>query len=491
MLSLTRRSLLRVGALVLLSGCGSGSAPAAPVARSAPALESSIATPGAADWPQFGFNAQRSNASPAPTGIDASSVGSLRRLRIAVPGTVDSSPIYLHRVSVAGGVRDVFVATSSYGRTFAIDAIDGSVLWQYVPPKISAWEGSAQITTASPAADPARAAVYAAAPDGAVRKLALSDGHVIWTAALTREPRHEKLASSLGVSGGSVLAATGGYFGDAPTYQGHVTAIARSTGRVTSTFNALCDQQVSVVQPSSCNASGAAIFARGGAVVEPRSGRLLVATGNGPYDGRRNFGDSVLELSSGKLRLRQAFTPPEQAKLNAGDTDLGSGGPALLAGGLVASGGKDGLLRVLDLQRLDGRNAGAPFRVGGSLQTLPLPGRAPIFSAAAVSGRRMFLASAGGTRAYEVIGRRLSVAWSAAAHGTSPVLAGGLLYVYDPDGGTLNVYEPASGRRLAALPAAPGHWNSPVLGDHRIALPVGNANDHARSGALELYYPSG
>ena len=61
------------------------------------------------------------------------------------------------------------------------------------------------------------------------------------------------------------------------------------------------------------------------------------------------------------------------------------------------------------------------------------------------------------------------------------------MYVYDVDGGGLNVYRPGSGRRLATLPAGSGHWNSPVLGDGRIALPEGDANDHSRNGILDIY----
>jgi hypothetical protein len=61
-----------------------------------------------------------------------------------------------------------------------------------------------------------------------------------------------------------------------------------------------------------------------------------------------------------------------------------------------------------------------------------------------------------------------------------------LLYVYSPSGG-LNVYRPTTGALLARLPAGPGHWNSPIVTDGRIALPEGNANDHRTSGVLNIY----
>src|SRR5204863_8589865 len=81
---------------------------------------------------------------------------------------------------------------------------------------------------------------------------------------------------------------------------------------------------------------------------------------------------------------------------------------------------------------------------------------------------------------------RLHQVWSRSAGGTSPVLAGGLLYVFDPSG-TLDVYRPADGRRVAQLPAEPGHWNSPIVAGGVIALPTGDTNDHATSGHLLIY----
>jgi hypothetical protein len=76
--------------------------------------------------------------------------------------------------------------------------------------------------------------------------------------------------------------------------------------------------------------------------------------------------------------------------------------------------------------------------------------------------------------------------WSNSNGGTSPVVAGGLLYVYNPQGG-LYVYDAVLGTQVAKLDTGNGHWNSPIVVDGKIALPEGNANQHATSGVLNIW----
>src|SRR5438094_165699 len=89
-----------------------------------------------------------------PAGITAANVSKLARQQVALDGTVDSSPIYLHGVRVAGATHDVFFVTTTYGRTEAIDAANGRVLWRFTPPAYGSYAGSYRITNMSPAPDP-------------------------------------------------------------------------------------------------------------------------------------------------------------------------------------------------------------------------------------------------------------------------------------------------------------------------------------------------
>jgi hypothetical protein len=447
------------------------------------------------DWPEFGLDAQRSDVSEQATGITAANLGRLRRASVSVPGTVDSSPIYLHGVSAAGASRDVILATTTYGKTVAIDASSAKILWTFTPPGFARWAGSSQITTASPIADPDGRFVYAASPNGLIHKLALADGREApgWPVSITRDATHEKIAAALNIAGRRVVATTGGYFGDAPPYQGHVVLIARASGRLVRVFNTLCANRRELLVPSACPASDSAILSRAGALVEPGGTRLLLDTGNGPWNGSTNLGDSVIELALPGLKLRQSFTPTDQAQLNSSDTDLGSSAPVLLGSDRVALAGKDGILRVLALSRLDGHPpSGARVHpLGGELQRLSIPGGGELFSTPAVwrhGGRTtMFVAGEGGTAAYVLRGGRLYRAWENANPGTSPVMAGGLLYVYDLRAGGVFVYRPGSPHPLAKLAGSPGHWNSPIVVDGHVVEPEGNGNDHRQSGSIEIF----
>jgi hypothetical protein len=77
--------------------------------------------------------------------------------------------------------------------------------------------------------------------------------------------------------------------------------------------------------------------------------------------------------------------------------------------------------------------------------------------------------------------------WSNGTAGTSPVIAGGLVYVYDPTGGGINVYRPGSPNPVTTLPAETGHWQSPIAIDGCVLVGEGDANEHSTSGTLSLY----
>ncbi len=438
------------------------------------------------DWTRFGWDASRSSVATDETGIAAGNVATLPRQQVALDGTVDASPIYLHDVRANGGTHDVFFVTTTYGKTLAIDADDGTILWRYTPQGYQKWAGSRQITTATPVADPNRQFIYAASPDGHIQKIAVADGHAVWSTAITLLPEREKIASALNYDRGRVIAVTGGYIGDAPPYQGHVATLDAANGRLLHVWNSLCSDRHELMQPSSCDESGSAIWGRAGAVIDSTTGDIFIATGNARWDGQTNWGDAAIALDSNATNVLDNYTPANTDELSARDADLGSTSPALLGAGYIAQGGKDGSIRLVGF----GRTRGAVPRRGGEAQDVPTPSGTDLFTAPAVlragSTTWLFAADNGGTAAWTFSGGRLHQVWRNGNGGTSPVIAGGLLYVYDPGGG-LRVYVPETGKEVATLECGRGHWNSPIVVDGRIALPEGDANQRRDSGVLNIW----
>jgi hypothetical protein len=444
------------------------------------------AAPAGHDWPIFGWDAQHSSSPTVSMGLTPGKLGSLQRHQVKLDGTVDASAIYLSGVEVKGATRNVLVVTTTYGKTQAIDAAGDSVLWTYTPEGYGSWAGSYRITNSTPVADPDRRHVYAAAPDGAVRKLALSDGHEIWSTPVTRLPAREKLTSPLGYWRGRVIAVIGGYIGDRPPYQGHVALLDAESGRLAHVWNSLCSDRPGLLDPSRCPANRSAIWGRSGAAVDTTNGHIFVATGNGPWDGQTSWGDAVLELDSAATQLLGNFTPENTDQLEATDADLGSTSPVLLGDGLIVQGGKAGKLHLLDWSQMRGTD---PHK-DHELQVVTTPSGNDLFSVPAVWHRNgtawLFVADRGGTAAWTLAGRRLQEAWHNDNGGTSPVVADGMLFVYDP-GGQLRVYDAPSGKLLKNFECGSGHWNSPIVVDGMIVLTEGSANRHETSGVMDIW----
>ena len=438
------------------------------------------------DWTQAGYDVAGSSSSTSGTGITAANVASLTRHQVTLDGIVDASAIYLHGISVKGATHNVFFVTTTYGKTIAVDADQGTILWEYTPPKFDTWAGTRQITNTTPVADPDRQNIYAAAPDGTVTKLAVSDGQVRWTTPITQLPLREKMDSPLKLFRGHIVAVTGGYIGDRPPYQGHVAILDAKAGTLLHVWNSLCSDRSGLIDPASCPTAQSAIWGRSGAAIDSATGNIFVATGNGPYDGKTNWGDAVIELNPDATQMLGNYTPENNAELNSRDLDVGSTSPVLLGGDIIAQGGKDGQIRILNIKSI----AGTSPHAGGELQSVSTPSGGRLLTQPAVwhhgSDTWLFAADSGGTAAWTFEGGKLVAKWKDMNGGTSPVVAGGLLFVYNPQG-SLRVYDPEKGKQIAELECGRGHWSTPIVVDGKVALPEGNANQPSSTGVLDIW----
>ena len=173
-------------------------------------------------------------------------------------------------------------------------------------------------------------------------------------------------------------------------------------------------------------------------MVDPATHDLYATSSNGPFDGSANWADTVLELSPGAGRLLRHYTPPNQQQLEARTATSAPRArrccrPAAQPRYLL-QGGKDGVLRLLPLPRAFGAERGRG-PAAGSARRCRCPAGPDVFTATRgrTPGRprRSWRPGPGRPRS-PLAGGRLRLAVENGSAGTSPVLAGGLLWVYDP-----------------------------------------------------------
>jgi hypothetical protein len=90
-----------------------------------------------------------------------------------------------------------------------------------------------------------------------------------------------------------------------------------------------------------------------------------VETGDGPYNASGNeYSDSFIALSSKDLRMTDYYTPKNHLALTHKDLDMGAMSPLVFSfkeRELVAGGGKEGVLYLLDAKSLGGADHNTPL----------------------------------------------------------------------------------------------------------------------------------
>ena len=469
------------------------------VAAGAPALTATY------DWLQYNGDSAHSGNNTLESRISANNVASLSQVfRASLPDVADGAPVYLRGVATVTGTHDLLFATTRSGDIVALDAHTGAQIWDKQHPADGCLiNGGPSVcyTTSSPAIDPNRRFVYSYGLDGRAHKHQVGDGTEVtsggWPELATLKGGSEKGSSALTIAttrGGTtyLYVANGGYPGDAGDYQGHVTAINLATGQQ-GVFNATCsDQPVHFVAgPAvpSCPFVQTAVWNRPGVVYDSATDRLYTATGNGTFDPAKHaWGDSVLAIAPDGTGLLgdplDTYTPTNYQDLQRTDTDLGSTGPTLLSapsGSLVAhlavQGGKDGLLRLLNLDNLGGAGSPAPGKTGGEIGSpVAVPQGGEILTQPATwrdpsdGSEWVFVTTAGGISAHRVgLGAdqlpKLTLVWANSASGDggfSPLVANGV--VYYASSGIIRALSPTTGKLLwSSTGIGSIHWESPVV----------------------------
>lgn len=154
------------------------------------------------------------------------------------------------------------------------------------------------------------------------------------------DPITENQRPALALSNGTVYIGWAS-FCDTRPYHGWMMAYDAATLAQVGLFN------------TSPNGNMAGIWMSGAGPAFDSAGNLYVTTGNGTFDGKTEFGESIIKLQAKSLRVLDYFTPSNFNTLNDFDLDFGTQGPTMLPGtNLMAVGGKEGKMYVVDATKM-------------------------------------------------------------------------------------------------------------------------------------------
>ena len=354
-----------------------------------------------------------------------------------VDAAVYTQTLWVAGLSIAGGTHNVIFTATSHDTVYAFDA-DASpcvTYWshQLVPPG-ETWPTAADMggddiqpdtgVVGTPVIDPVTKALYVVtktktANTGArgpgqchqrLHALSLIDGKetsngpLDLTASITVpgsgdggngttlpfDPYHENQRPGLALVNNTVYVSWGSYIDQKP-WHGWIIGFDKSDLRATPTlFNA------------TPNGEGAGIWMAGGAPSVDSNNNIYVITGNGDYDGAKEFGDTFLKLNA-NLVVQDWFTPADQATMDSGNQDLGSGGAAVLADlpsapvkHLLIGGGKVGSGQAGELYLINRDAMGHLEGSGGPALVQKFPVTRHLFATPAFWNNTLFIAGSNG-----------------------------------------------------------------------------------------------
>ena len=314
-------------------------------------------------WQQFDGNSQKSGTNNTDP-LNANNVKSLQKIW-QVPVSSDGSPVFLSGVTTTQGVKSLVYVTTQSGGLIAFDEATGKQIWN------ATTQGNSGPITSSPAIDPTNQFIYSYGKDGKVHKYDVGNGKEEtsggWPLTVTLISDVEKGSSAIAIGNGYLYMTTSAYPGDKGSYVGHVVAKNLTTG-VVSVFNTLCANNNQLLN-GNCSDRQSGVWGRPGVVVDPNTGNVFIASGNGTYAPPNNLGDSVIELTPNLSKIIDTYTPTNFQQLDDDDADLGSTSPAMIPSLEIAiQGSKDDKLRVLNLKNLSGQ--GGPDHTAGELQSI-------------------------------------------------------------------------------------------------------------------------
>jgi len=313
----------------------------------------------AANWLSYGHDPQRTGWSPEETEINRDNAKSMTLVWKThldnQPRELNSltAPVNVEWVTTDKGMAEIVIVGGASDNLFALNADNGKLMWKKTfeaeaKPRQEPFWLCPNALNATPLVrkDGLAATVFAIASDGRLHVLNAIDGEdrippmkfvppfsKNWSLNLVNDVLYT--TTSQGCNG----AKSGVYAMDLKSPDHTVTFFQSANG-------------------------AAGIWGRAGAPVS-KGGMLFAQTGDGSYDpSRGQFPDTVLQLSAKDLKLVDYFTPPNHVYLTRKDLDMGAMSATVFpvdGHEIVASGGKEGVIYLLDAEHAGGPDHKTPL----------------------------------------------------------------------------------------------------------------------------------
>lgn len=303
-----------------------------------------------ASWLTYNGDPQRSGWAQDESELTTANVAHLRLLWSAkltnTPRelTALTAPVVLAGQYTPKGAMDVVIVAGSSDTLFALDSDTGKIVWsrhfttEAKPKQQPDWLCPNALND-TPVIDAATRTVYVIADDGMLHAVQAINGEEL-RPTVQFVPAFSKNWSLNLVNG--IL----------------YTSISQGCNMAKSGIATLnVKEHETTPHFFQAGVAGSGIWGRGGVAVDPATGVAYGATGDGTWDPEKGkYADSVVAVdATGKLL--DYFTPANYAWITRKDLDMGNITPVLFSAGgkkLLATGGKEGLLYVLDTASLGG-----------------------------------------------------------------------------------------------------------------------------------------
>lgn len=307
----------------------------------------------AADWPTFGRDPQRSSSvadrSVSPANASAFELKWATQVEnIPLALTSLTAPVVAENVATASGSKTLVFVAGSSDSFFALDAADGKVAWNRtfdsaVIPEDESYYLCPNAVNATPTIDTKDGTIYTIARDGKLYGLDVKTGATKF-GPFQFVPAFAK-AWSLNLYDGVIYTATSqGCGGDrSAIYAMDVRDVMHTR-----------TQELLLLRKH-----GGGGWSRGGVIINANK-RLYISTGDGSFDpANGDYGSSFVSSDLKDLRILDYFAPSNFQEVNKLDLDLPSGGLVAFPYNnfeLIAGGGKEALVYLLDASSLGGAN---------------------------------------------------------------------------------------------------------------------------------------